>query len=169
VADVGAVELSGSLLPVTASVDDFAEWVRPHLTAMAHLASRLAEPAERDDIVQDSLTRAWRRWETYRPERGSPRVWLLAIVADRARRLHRASFRRRLPPGGPTSTVTEPDVDLEVAIRKLPARQRLAVELHYFVDLSVTDAAAVMGCSEGTVKSTLFDARGSLRKLLEER
>jgi RNA polymerase sigma-70 factor (ECF subfamily) len=49
----------------------------------------------------------------------------------------------------------------------LSARQRLAVDCFYFADLSVADTAAVMGCSEGTVKSTLSDARARLRSLLE--
>ena len=37
----------------------FAEWVRPHLPAMARLAARLAVGADRDDIVQEALARAW--------------------------------------------------------------------------------------------------------------
>ncbi|TMK55831.1 MAG: RNA polymerase sigma factor, partial [Actinobacteria bacterium] len=50
----------------------------------------------------------------------------------------------------------------------LPPRQRLAVELHYFVDLDVAETAAVMKCAEGTVKSTLADARERLRSILGE-
>ena len=37
----------------------FAAWVRPHVPAMARLASRLAAGADRDDIVQEALARAW--------------------------------------------------------------------------------------------------------------
>jgi RNA polymerase sigma-70 factor, ECF subfamily len=148
---------------------DFSSWVAPHLPAMARLAARLAGTADRDDVVQDSLTRAWRRWETYCPDRGSPQAWLLAIVADRARR-HR---RRRVwmpvsvPALGPGVEMGAPDIDLERAVRKLPRRQRLSVELHYFVGLSTSETAAVMGCSEGTVKSNLHDARAHLRRDLE--
>ena len=58
-------------------------------------------------------------------------------------------------------------IDLERAVAKLPARMRLAVDCVYFVDLTVADTAAVMGVSEGTVKSTLSDARARLRALLE--
>src|SRR5207244_13215999 len=113
--------------------------------------------------------RAWRRLGTYRPERGSPRVWLLAIVADQARR----SRRRRRTQAPPTavaarSTSSDEDLDLERAVRQLAPRQRLAVELHYFVDLNLPEAADVMRCAEGTVKSTLADARARLRCLLKE-
>ena len=58
------------------------------------------------------------------------------------------------------------DLDLERAIARLAERQQLAVHLHYFVGLSVDETAAVMACSVGTVKSTLFDARTKLRTLL---
>jgi DNA-directed RNA polymerase specialized sigma24 family protein len=48
----------------------------------------------------------------------------------------------------------------------LAERQQLAVNLHYFVGLTVDETATVMDCSSGTVKSTLFDARSRLRALL---
>jgi RNA polymerase sigma-70 factor (ECF subfamily) len=144
--------------------EPFATWVRPHLQAMANLAARLAGPTERDDVVQESLARAWRRFSTYAPERGAPRPWLLAIVADQARRSRTRRRSSALLPG--TEPATGADVDLERAIAALPPRQRLAVDLYYFVDLPVAEVAAVMGCSEGTVKSTLADARARLRDLV---
>lgn len=58
-------------------------------------------------------------------------------------------------------------LDIESALQRLSRRQRLAIECRYFVDLNISDIAAVMNCSEGTVKSTLADARARLRKLLE--
>ncbi len=58
-------------------------------------------------------------------------------------------------------------LDVEYAVSRLSPRQRLAIDCFYFVGLSVADTAAVMGCSEGTVKSTLSDARERLRPLLE--
>jgi RNA polymerase sigma-70 factor (ECF subfamily) len=58
-------------------------------------------------------------------------------------------------------------VDVERALGRLTRRQRLAVGCVYFVGLSIAETAAVMGCAEGTVKSTLADARARLRTLLE--
>ena len=60
-------------------------------------------------------------------------------------------------------------MDIEFAVSKLPTRQRLAVDCFYFVGLSVSETAAVMRCSEGTVKSTLSDARSRLKTMLEIR
>jgi RNA polymerase sigma factor (sigma-70 family) len=151
------------------AAEEFETWVSPHLVAMARLASRLAGERDRDDVVQDALTRAWQKSHTFDPKRGSARVWLLAIVADRARRARRG---RREPDMNLTSaepgvTFESADIDLERAVASLPERMRLAVECVYFVDLSIRDTAELMRVSEGTVKSTLHDARASLRGRLE--
>jgi RNA polymerase sigma factor (sigma-70 family) len=146
----------------------FADWVRPQVDRMARLAARLAPEADRDDIVQDALIRAWQKRHQFDPARGTPGTWLLAITADRARR---ARQRRRptIVLGELAGRVRSADdrVDVEFAIRRLPARQRLAVDCFYFAGLSVAETSVVMGCSEGTVKSTLFDARLRLRPMLE--
>ena len=147
----------------------FAAWVTPHLGVMGLLATRLAGAEARDDVVQEALARAWRKRALFDPERGTPRAWLLAIVADRARR-HRVRRPRPVTPPR-DAAVAGPDaerIDLERAIATLPPRMRLAVDCVYFVDLSVAETARVMGVSEGTVKSTLFDARARLRRALED-
>jgi RNA polymerase sigma factor (sigma-70 family) len=155
---------------VAQSPNEFEAWVAPHLVAMARLASRLAGVADRDDIVQDALTRAWQKAHTFDAERGTTRVWLLAIVADRARRARRRSHPAvELAGSDPASVATYDgsDVDLERAVAALPERMRLAVECVYFVDLSIRDTAELMRVTEGTVKSTLHDARALLRSRLE--
>lgn len=156
-----------------ASVDDdtvsrdFAAWITPHLPAMAALAARLAPQADRDDVVQEALVRAWRRRSTYDEERGTPRVWLLAIVADRARRARTRSGRLSLVDVSAPGSDLDDGVDLDRALSQLTRRQQLAVALHYFVGLSVAETAKVMSCSAGTVKPTLYDARTRLGVLLE--
>jgi RNA polymerase sigma factor (sigma-70 family) len=153
---------------------EFAAWVEPHLPAMARLAARFVPPGDRDDVVQEALLRAWRRWETYDARRGTPLAWLLAIVADRARRHQRrsASAHRALidVPENVENDVTDDmrDLDLERALGSLSRRQRMAVNLYYFVDLDVGTTAQVMGCAPGTVTATLHHARERLRELLGE-
>ena len=135
---------------------------------MSRLAARLAPNADRDDVVQDALVRAWRKRDLYDESRGTAAAWLLAITADQARRA-----RRRHRPFAVLAEITVPPalpddrVDVEAALARLTGRQKLAVDCFYFVDLSVAETAVVMGCSEGTVKSTLSDARNRLRSLLE--
>lgn len=158
----------------TADFAHFGEVVAPHWDVLVRVAGRLAPPGNRDDVLQDALTLAWRRRAGYDPARGSVRAWLLVITADQARR----SWRRHrvwhpladdLPAAAPDPAVQAGfRADLEAAIAGLPHRQRLAVQLRYYADLDVDDVAAVMRCSAGTVKSTLHDARGALRARLGE-
>jgi RNA polymerase sigma-70 factor (ECF subfamily) len=147
----------------------FADWVRPHLPAIARLAARLAPPGEAEDVLQESLARAWEKRRLFDSTRGSPSGWLLAITADRARR----AWRRRRPsvlPWAPDRVrAIDDELDVEFAVSRLPARQRLAVDCFYFAGLSIAETAQVLGCAEGTVKSALSDARARLRILLEDR
>ena len=149
---------------------DFGAWVKPHWGAMAALARRLSGRADWEDVLQESLSAAWRKRAQFDPDRGTPRNWLLAITADQAYK----SRRRPRPvslgdiegaePGGDGAL----NLDLERAVGALPPRQRLAVTLRYYLGLPVADVATVMGCAAGTAKSTLADARGRIRALLGE-
>lgn len=158
-----------------AAIDEaagFAEWARPSLLAMTRLARRLAPDQDADDVVQEALVRAWQKRHLYDDERGTATTWLLAITADRARDARRVRVRQlrvvddaaEIP--DPPTIDDRADLDLDRAIRQLSERQQLAVQLHYFLGLSVAETAAVMKCSAGTVKSTLFDARARLRTAL---
>lgn len=159
-------EMTAEQLSVPETADQFARWAEPHLRSMSLLASRLSTAADRDDVVQEALARAWRKRKSFNPDRGTAAAWLLAITADQARR----SRRRRKPLLAMLPGHVDPvddRLDVAAAVRRLTHRQRLAVELVYFIGLSVFETAHVMHCSEGTVKSTLSDARNRLRSLLE--
>src|SRR4051812_31440658 len=137
------------------------------MSKLLHLAERLAGTDNRDDVVQEALVNAWNKRAQFDQSRGALAGWLSAIVADQARK----SWRRRFVFFGqlqePHPAPAEDRLDLEAAVRRLPDRQRLAVECHYFAGLNVAETAAVMRCSDGTVKSTLSDARRNLRAALE--
>ncbi|GGB22281.1 RNA polymerase sigma24 factor [Flexivirga endophytica] len=137
--------------------------------AMRRFAYTLVGPEHADDLVQDAAERAWRKQKLFDPTRGSAQAWLLAIVADRARQRWRRTQPawQELHPEAlviPESSVAA--VDLTRAVTCLPARQRAAVVLHYFVDLPIADIAELLGCAPGTVKSQLHDARMALEKAL---
>lgn len=147
---------------------EFADLVRPHVLAMTRLALRLGPSAAADDVVQEALVRAWRHRSRYDPTRGAFATWLLTIVANEARRAGNGrSLPLRIDPAGGGPSLDD-RIDIEKAVATLPARQKLAVDCFYFAGLSVSQTAAVMSASEGTVKSTLADARANLRKLLEK-
>lgn len=120
--------------------------------------------------MQEALSAAWRKRSQYDPTRGSVRVWLLAIVADQARKVCRRNRTTVMLPELATADgaadVSIAKLDIGAAIMQLTERQRLAVILYYYLDLSTVDAATVMRCSTGTVKSTLSESRRHLHRLL---
>jgi RNA polymerase sigma-70 factor (ECF subfamily) len=160
----------GVTMPAVGSSEsvDFDAFVAPHLAAMWALASRLAGPSAREDVLQDALLTAWRRWRTYDASRGTARTWLLLLVNDRCRK-HWRGLRRTAELVD--AALPEHDVaahlDLSRAVADLPPRQRLAVELFYVLGLPVAECAVVIRCATGTVSSTLSDARRALRSKLE--
>src|SRR3990170_6806661 len=87
---------------------DFADWVEPELAKMTRLAARLAPNADRDDVVQEAMMRAWRKRDHYDESRGTAATWLLAITADQARRA-----RRRRRPFALVGEVKGPSRSLE--------------------------------------------------------
>jgi RNA polymerase sigma-70 factor (ECF subfamily) len=151
--------------------DEFAAAVEPHLALLSRIAGRLGPPGLREDILQEALLRAWAHRQQFDPDRAPLLTWLLTIVANEARR---SRGRRKLSLPIPLvasvpAIATDERLDLETATAELPKRQRLAVDCFYYIGLSIAQTAAVMGCSEGNVKSTLSDARKRLRLELEKR
>jgi RNA polymerase sigma factor (sigma-70 family) len=168
VPQAGVTGASASLASLCA--DEFVAAVRPHLAKMERLAERLGGTAAYQDIVQDALINAWTKRAQFDPARGTLAAWPLAITADQARKSWRRQSRKVGFPALSSAQAWPDDrADVENAIRRLSPRQRLAIECFYFADLSVAETAAVMGCSEGTVKATLHQARAGLRPMLEVR
>jgi RNA polymerase sigma-70 factor (ECF subfamily) len=160
--------------------DEFVADVRAHYAVLARLVRRCTPEADADDVVQESLSAAWRSRHTFDPQRGSFRAWLLAIAVNECRRAARRRRRHEMLVAALSGRVrhgvlvdrdaghADPLGDaVERAIAELPARQRLVVNLYYFVDLPVDEVARILGIASGTVKSSLAEARGRLREALE--
>lgn len=131
-----------------------------------------------EDLVQETLLRAWRHPEALDPERGSTRGWLFTT----ARRLAIDAWRRREARVGEvfTGTLPEPRVELNEADRAVeawtiaealdrlsPSHREVLVECFYR-GRSVAEAAEVLGVPPGTVKSRTHYAVRALRLVLEE-
>jgi DNA-directed RNA polymerase specialized sigma24 family protein len=75
--------------------------------------------------------------------------------------------------GGPDKALpyvrSEEHLEVLAALTRLPARQREALVLRYFIDLDEPQIAMAMGISQGTVKSTTSRALSALARQLEER
>jgi RNA polymerase sigma-70 factor, ECF subfamily len=127
------------------------------------------------DLAQEALVRTYTHWdEVARLER--PGAWtrkvLLNLIRDHGR--HGAVLRRRLPElareADRVRVVVDAPFDSEfwAAVATLSDRQRTAVALFYVGDRSVRHVAEVMEIREGSVKTTLHQARKRLHHLLSE-
>src|SRR4249919_545395 len=143
---------------------DFERWVEPHLTTLARYAGRRVAPAQRDDVVQQALIRAYQRWTTYDASRGTPVAWLLRTVASESAHGHTPQPTRdvvELVDRAGTGPQTR-DVDVERAVEGLARRERQAVDLHYFVGLDLATVSEVVRGVPGAAEATLVKARERL-------
>ncbi|HLB37327.1 MAG TPA: RNA polymerase sigma factor [Gemmatimonadales bacterium] len=114
--------------------------------------------------------------------RSSFRTWLFGIVrrtAAEARRRERwgrwlplVGFSASLGDGRPDSAAalirSEESRRLELALGKLPARQREALHLVFYQDMTIAQAAEVLGVSLGTARTHYQRGKAGLRRMLEE-
>ena len=131
-----------------------------------------------EDIVQETLLRAWRHPEALDPDRGPVRSWLFTVARNVAVDAHRAR-RARPTEVGDEALALVPAVDeieqaldtwlVADALATLSPDHRAVVVETYYRGRSVAEAAAVLGVPPGTVKSRTFYALRALRLALEER
>jgi RNA polymerase sigma-70 factor (ECF subfamily) len=142
-----------------------------HPRVVRAVALYCGDPGAAEDAVQDALGRAWERLERGEEFRALDR-WIVTValnqVRSRFRRLRREELVDRITEAARRSDDGVADqVDLARVLRRLPDRQRASVVLHYYLDLSVDEAADVMGVSPGTVKTSLHRARATLSGVLD--
>lgn len=125
------------------------------------------------DIAQEAFLRAFGRFADLRRPNSFPNYLKATIV-----NLTRKHFRRRglerlyveRLRARPAQTVAPPDVDqreiVTQALLKVPKRQRTALVLHYYEDLSEYQIAGLLGISEQAVKSLVARGRKTLREQL---
>ncbi len=152
----------------------FEALVGPWVDEMYRAAAAIVGEGDARDVTQDALVDAWRGFSKLREPRLA-RPWLHAIVANRCRK-HLRSMRSRprlidveVPEGavGDRSAALAERDRLDRAFASLTADQRIAVVLHYVVDLSVPQIAAALAAPEGTVKSRINSGIERLRAALE--
>jgi len=130
----------------------------------------LGEDCEPEDAAQDAFARAFQKWSALsRLDR--PATWVFVVAVRQARRNQRRRNRSlkasvwAAEPRQPTEDVAF-RLTVVTALGELSPRQRLAIVLRYYADLSVRDIAKAMSCREGTVKATIHSAHDRLRTLL---
>jgi RNA polymerase sigma factor (sigma-70 family) len=119
------------------------------------------------DVVQDGFALALARRQTFRNE-GSLEAWLWRIVLNVARDELRSQKRQRSRPMEQPQARDEHDDELRAELAALPERQRLAIFLRYYADMSYAQIGAALGITAGTVAASLNAAHSALRRDLEE-
>ena len=137
----------------------------------------LADPTLADDLVQDTLERAWSRFSLWQ-KRGDIRAWMFGIMHNHFIDGVRAKGRRpedsvgddlpELPQRADQSDGIEVR-DLDRAMQRLPAEQREVMLLIAVEEMSYAEAATTLGVPIGTVMSRLARGREKLRQELQGR
>ncbi|MDN4174046.1 SigE family RNA polymerase sigma factor [Nocardioides sp. SOB77] len=158
-----------------ASFVEFAEGARARLRRTAYLICGDWELAS--DHVQEGLIRVYVAWPSLTRagrEHAYARRAVVSAALDHARRRSSREVPTEHHPDrpvtGPTGDLAEGVVvrdALMTSLLALAPRQRACVVLRFVEDLSVEDTAAVLGCTEGTVKSQTSRALASLRSALQ--
>ena len=149
-----------------------------HGNALRRFTARLTGDHSRaEDIVQETMLRAWRHPERVTGHTGTPLAWLYTVARHLAIDQHRARQARPTADLGPTVLASRaaPDQidaaiaqwDLATALDTLRPRDRDLLTARYLRDRSIGQIAADLNIPAGTVKSRLSAARDALRRNLQ--
>lgn len=160
--------------PVTLTAD-FAEVFAAHHAEALRIAYLLSGDRHRaEDAVAEAFVRVYRRWT--KGDIDNPRAYIRRAVVNevnsRFRRLaveRREAAKRHGDDRGERTVEDQAADNDEVfrALQRLPERQRTAIVLRYYNDLTEAEAAEVMGVRTGTVKSSVSRGLERLRQVME--
>jgi RNA polymerase sigma-70 factor (sigma-E family) len=163
-------------VPVRAPTHELATLYETHALSLIRLAYvMLGDRPAAEDVVQDAFLGLYKRWGRLRDTASAP-GYLRASVLNgcrmvlRSRARHGGETTGELPweSAEATAIVGEEHRHLLLAIRSLPPRQREALVLRYYLDLSEEEAARSMGVRRGTVKSATSRALTALGRRMQE-
>jgi len=162
----------------------FGELYRRHAEAVWNYAYRLTGSwSVAEDLTSSTFLAAWRKLADMTLVNASARPWLFTVASNLARHEYRRAGRfsqvlRRIPLNDTTrdhadDVVDQMDADHRLrevldAIERLPKGERRAVELCLLGEVSIADAAEVLGIAEVSVRARISRARGKLRGLLRD-
>jgi RNA polymerase sigma factor (sigma-70 family) len=144
------------------------------------LALRIVrDPALAEDAVQEGFLAVWRSATRFVAERAKASTWILTLIHRRAVDLVRKEQPRRAEPLETAPRESADDTEdqawlrlrrakVQEAMKRLPDKQREALELAYYGGFTQSELADRLGEPLGTIKSRMFSGLASLRELLAE-
>ena len=154
----------------------FARLVGRHQAAVGHLLWRFSrEPAQREELVQDTFVEAYFSLGRYRGD-GAFGHWLARIATRVGYRFWKRRSRQKAPLPLLDLDVAAPDGDLDPAaagaaahalLARLPAAERLVLTLVYFDNCSVQEIAHRMGWTRAMVKMRAYRGRRRLKAIAQ--
>ncbi len=157
----------------------FAALMQRHLSAVLATARRIVrDESEAEDIAQEAFLRLWNSAQTLEAGRFGMRPWLRRVASNLAidwlRKAKRLDVTDKVPEqideAGQLPALEAADVSnrIEQALANLPTRQRIAVSLFHFDEMSQREVAKLMNLSEDALESLLARGRRRLRDILKE-
>ena len=155
----------------------FAELVRRHQSGLLRVCARMTKDEETaEDVVQESFVKAYRKINTFEG-RSSFKSWLYQIALNTARNRLRANRFETVNiddvqiSSNATAEHILTGIDvraiLKVEVDKLPEKQRVALELRVYEDLSFQEIAQIMDCPYDTAKANYRHGLLKIKKALE--
>jgi RNA polymerase sigma-70 factor (sigma-E family) len=155
----------------------YEEFAEARLAALLRYAVMLTgDPHVAQDLVQETMVRVQLNWRRV-ARADMPDRYVRRMLTNQYVDWRRGSWMRRVllraePDDAPAPTDhAEASADRDVVwswLARLPRRQRAALVLRYYEDLSDADIAEVLGCAVGTVRSMISRALATLRAQLVE-
>jgi RNA polymerase sigma-70 factor (ECF subfamily) len=133
----------------------------------------LRDSGEAQDAVQEACIMAWRKLSQLRGE-DHLRPWFLSIVANQCRTIRRARWWSMMRLAEVRVELRhnlddfDSELDLDRELRGLPRRQRAALFLFFYLDLTLVDVAKVLKVSPQAAKSLVHRAVVNLRLSMAE-
>ncbi|MFC4592233.1 SigE family RNA polymerase sigma factor [Sphaerisporangium corydalis] len=146
----------------------YADFVATRSDRLLRVAYMLTHDwATAEDLLQESLVKTWFAWPRLsEPEAYARKVLVTTYVSWRRRRWRHELPSDELPEGVRAGDGSEKSDERDAmwrALGRLPVRQRAVMVLRFYEDLSLAEAADVLGCGIGTVKSQTAKALAKLR------
>lgn len=153
--------------------DEYTTRVRELLPRLRRTAYLLCADWHRaDDLVQATITRLyvkWRRAQAADHLDAYVRAMLIRqfLGEERTGWWSRVRVTDRVPEAAGTDDDVDTGMDVRRALAAVPPRQRAALVLRFYCDLTVEQTAEILGCSTGTVKSQTSRGLDALRRTLQ--